>query len=137
MNSEFQQFLPIFMLIVLVVVFAALAIGGPMLIGKKRTFQKVKDQPYECGLPSEHSSHIRFGVKFYLVAMIFILFDIEVVFVVGWATVFKELIGSVGWPLLWGMLLFLGILEIGHLYIWRQGALNWAPRRTVRAEQEF
>ena len=124
MNSEFQQFLPIFMLIVLVVVFAALAIGGPMLIGKKRTFQKVKDQPYECGLPSEHSSHIRFGVKFYLVAMIFILFDIEVVFLIPWTFVYRDFLAN-HIAILSPMLFFLFVLVLGLFYEVKKGALEW------------
>jgi NADH-quinone oxidoreductase subunit A len=131
MNSEFQQFLPIFMLIVIAIGFAASAIAAPMIIGKRRSYNKVKDSAYECGLPSDKSSGVRFSVKFYLVAMIFILFDLEVIFVVGWASVFKELVASVGAPVLWGMLSFLVILEIGHLYIWRQGALDWAPKRSL------
>lgn len=131
MNSELQQFLPIFMLIVVAIAFAAMAIGVPMLVGKKRTWHRVKDSAYECGLPSEKAARVRFSVKFYLVAMIFILFDLEVVFVVGWASVFKELVKTVGPSVLWGMLVFLVILEIGHLYIWRQGALDWAPRRSL------
>lgn len=117
------------------VAFAALAIGLPMLIGKKRTYHRVKDTAYECGLPSEKSSGVRYSVKFYLVAMIFILFDLEVIFVVGWAACFKELVRSVGPAALWGMFVFLLILEIGHLYIWRQGALDWAPKRSLNKGQ--
>jgi NADH-quinone oxidoreductase subunit A len=131
MNVEFHQFLPIFMLVVVAIGFACVGIGAPMLIGKKRTWGKVKDTAYECGLPSDKAARVRFSVKFYLVAMIFILFDLEVVFVVGWASVFKEIIKSVGPSVLWGMLAFLVILEIGHLYIWRQGALDWAPKRSL------
>ena len=134
MKSELQQFLPIFLLIAIAIGFSAMAIGLPMLIGKKRSYNRVKDSAYECGLPSEKSSGIRFSVKFYLVAMIFILFDLEVVFVVGWASAFKELVKEVGPAVLWGMLAFLVILEIGHLYIWRQGALDWAPKRSLPKE---
>jgi len=135
MSDEFQQFLPIFMLIAIAIAFAAFAIFGPMLIGKRRTWQRVKDTAYECGIPAEKTQRMRFGVKFYLVAMIFILFDLEVVFVVGWASVFKDLVRETGPSVLWGMLLFLVILEIGHLYIWRQGALDWAPKRSLNKDQ--
>ena len=130
MNSEFQQFLPLFYMVALAIGFAAFAIGVPMLIGKKRTFDRVKDTAYECGMPSERHSNIRFSVKFYLVAMIFILFDLEVIFVVGWANCFKQLVREIGPSVFWGMFVFLVILEIGHLYIWRQGALDWAPKRS-------
>ena len=131
-----QSYLPVIVFVGLGIIVGSAFTALNRVLGPSRP-GRVKSEPYECGLPTEVTRTFRFGISFYMVAMLFILFDIEVVFVVGWATVFKELIGSVGWPLLWGMLLFLGILEIGHLYIWRQGALNWAPRRTVRAEQEF
>ena len=135
MNKELQEFLPIFMLIAIAIAFAALAIGLPMLIGKKRTYHRVKDSAYECGLPADKTTNMRYSVKFYLVAMIFILFDLEVVFVVGWASCFKELVKSVGPSVLWGMVVFLAILEIGHLYIWRRGALDWAPKRSLNKGQ--
>ena len=118
------------MMVALAAGFAAIGIGLPMLIGKKRTYNRVKDTAYECGMPSENTKGIRFGVKFYLVAMIFILFDLEVIFVVGWANCFKEMVKTIGPSVFWGMLVFLAILEIGHLYIWRQGALDWAPKRS-------
>ena len=137
MNEAMDVYLPLALLAVVVVGFAAIAIGGPMLIGKRRVFQRVKDTPYECGMPAERTAGTRFSVKFYLVAMIFILFDLEVVFVVGWASSFKEMIREHGLSILWGMVVFLAIVELGHLFLWRQGALDWAPRRTLRAEKDF
>ena len=119
------------MMVVVAVGFAIIGIGLPMVIGKKRTYDRVKDTAYECGLPSDKSSGVRFSVKFYLVAMIFILFDLEVIFVVGWASCFKQMVREIGPSVFWGMLVFLVILEIGHLYIWRQGALDWAPKRSL------
>ncbi len=120
------------------ILFAAGNILLPSLIGKKRTYGAVKDTPYECGMPPAGSGHVRFSVKFYLVAMLFILFDLEVVFVVSWATVFKDLVqpvefGGVGSVAFFAMLLFIVVLEIGHFYIWKQGALTWAPgsRRAI------
>ena len=72
--------------------FAAVSISLPTLLGKKRTHDPVKDSPYECGMPPLTEAHTRFSVKFYLIAMLFILFDIEVVFFLGWAAVFRDLI---------------------------------------------
>lgn len=133
MSYEFQQFLPVGLLLIMAALFAAVNIALPSLVGKKRSFGAVKDSPYECGIPSVGGPPARFSVKFYLVAMLFILFDLEVVFVVSWATVFKDLIrpvaqGGVGPILFIAMVLFVGVLEIGHFYVWKQGALTWAPR---------
>ena len=133
MSYELQQFAPVGLLLIMAAVFALANIALPSLIGKKRTFGAIKDTPYECGVPPIGGAPARFSVKFYLVAMLFILFDLEVVFVAGWATVFRDLIrpeaeGGVGPTLFFAMLLFVGVLEIGHFYVWKQGALTWAPR---------
>jgi NADH-quinone oxidoreductase subunit A len=71
-------------------------------------------------------------VQFYLVAVLFILFDIEVVFFLGWAAVYRRLLGEIGWTMLLGGALFLLILEAGHLYAWKKGALDWAPKKDRR-----
>ena len=121
----------------MMLVAVAFAAGGlmiPTLLGKKRTHSAVKDTPYECGMPPMNEAHTRFSVKFYLIAMLFILFDIEVVFFLGWAAVFRDLIqpvseGGIGIKMLLGALVFLAILEVGHIYAWKKGALDWAPKR--------
>lgn len=105
----------------------------PFILGKKRVHSPVKDTPYECGMPAQTAAHGRFSVKFYLVAMLFILFDIEVVFFLGWGAVFRDLIkpvteGGIGIKMLFGAAIFLAILEVGHIYCWKKGALDWAPR---------
>ncbi len=109
--------------------FAVGALVMPWLLGKKRTHSPVKDAAYECGMPALTEAHPRFSVKFYLVAMLFILFDIEVVFLLGWSAVFRDLVGELGLKTLAGTVLFLVILEVGHVYAWRKGALDWSPRR--------
>ena len=124
MNSEFQQFLPIFMLIVVAAGFAASAIAAPMIIGKRRSYNKVKDSAYECGLPSDKSSGVRFSVKFYMVAMLFVIFDIEVVFMYPWAVQFRDLVAQ-GPAALVSMAGFAGILVIAYAYALKKGALNW------------
>ena len=105
----------------------------PTILGKKRIHSPVKDSPYECGMPSETEAHTRFSVKFYLVAMLFILFDIEVVFFLGWAAVYRQLLGEIGYRMLAGGAVFLLILEVGHIYCWKKGALDWTPKK-VRHE---
>ena len=102
----------------------------PTLLGQKRTHNPIKDTPYECGMPPMTEAHTRFSVKFYLIAMLFILFDIEVVFFLGWAAVFRDLTKVMGFKMLLGALVFLAILEVGHVYAWKKGALDWAPKRS-------
>jgi NADH-quinone oxidoreductase subunit A len=138
MAGELQQYVPVGLLLLVAIVFAAGAIFTPALLGKKRTHSAVKDSAYECGMPPVTEAHTRFSVKFYLIAMLFIIFDIEVVFMLGWSAVFRDLIkpvseGGIGLKMLFGALLFLGILEVGHIYAWKKGALDWAPRRGKQA----
>jgi len=132
--EQLQQYVPVGLLVLTAVAFAAGAILVPPLLGKKRTHSAVKDSPYECGMPPMTEAHTRFSVKFYLIAMLFIVFDIEVVFFLGWAAVFRDLVkpvadGGIGLEMLVGALVFLAILEVGHIYAWKKGALDWAPKR--------
>ena len=91
------------------------------LIGPRRP-NKVKDEPYECGLPSEVSRTFRFGVSFYMVAMLFILFDIEVVFLYPVGVILK---GAHSVFVLVEIVVFVLLLLLGLVYVWRRGALNW------------
>ncbi len=137
MSDQLLQFVPVGLLILAAMGFAATNIALPTILGKKRVHSPVKDSPYECGLPAMQEGQPRFSVKFYLVAMLFILFDIEVVFLIGWGAVFRDLIkpveeGGIGWAMLGGAAVFLLLLEVGHLYAWTKGALDWAPRKGAR-----
>ena len=116
-----QSYLP-------VLVFAGLGVlvGGTLvtlnyLVGPKRP-GKVKSEPYECGLPSEVSRTFRFGVSFYLVAMLFILFDIEVVFLYPVGAILKV---SDSVFVLGEVILFVVLLLVAFVYVWRKGALDW------------
>jgi NADH-quinone oxidoreductase subunit A len=136
--DQLQQYIPVGLLMLIAILFAAASLALPPLLGKKRTHDPVKDSAYECGMPAMTEAHTRFSVKFYLIAMLFILFDIEVVFFLGWAAVFRDLIkpaaqGGIGGEMLLGALVFLAILEVGHIYAWKKGALDWAPRRQTRS----
>ena len=111
-----------------VIVFAGLGIGigGALVtlnhfVGPKRP-SKVKSEPYECGLPSEVSRTFRFGVSFYMVAMLFILFDIEVVFLYPVGVILQSA-DSVF--VLAEVLVFVGLLLVALVYVWRRGALDW------------
>ena len=90
------------------------------LLGPKKS-SKVKSSPFECGFAPFQLPTDRFFVRFYLIAMLFILFDIEVVFLFPWAVVFKDL-GSAGFV---GMLIFVLVLGAGYVYAWRKGAFQW------------
>ena len=136
MVTELQQFAAAALLIVMAVGVAVAMLVAQTLLGRKRTHNPVKDSPYECGLPAMTAAHARFSVKFYLVAMLFILFDIEVVFFLGWAAVYRELLGVIGWRMFIGGALFLAILEVGHIYAWKKGALDWAPQRRKKPKQD-
>jgi len=128
--EQLQQYVPVGLLMLIAVAFAGGAIVVPPLLGKRRTHNAVKDSPYECGMPPMTEAHTRFSVKFYLIAMLFIIFDIEVVFFLGWAAVFRDLTKTMGIKMLLGALVFLAILEVGHIYAWKKGALDWSPKKS-------
>lgn len=102
-------------------VIAVVIIFISYLFGPQEDKRKEKMEPYECGVPLLDDSRGRFSVKFYLIAILFILFDIETVFLVPWAVVFRTL----GWPGLIEVLTFILVLAFGLVYIWRRGIFNW------------
>jgi len=118
-------YLPILILAVVAILFGLISITMSSLIGPKKP-SEVKMAPYECGCEPVGSARERFSIKFYLIAMLFILFDIEAVFLYPWAVVFKKFIraGSGAFILL-EMLIFIVILFVGYIYLWKKGALEW------------
>ena len=139
LNPDINAYLPIGYMMVAAVLLSVVAVLIPTLLGMKRTHNAVKDSPYECGMPPLADAHTRVSVKFYVTAMLFIVFDLEGVFLLGWAAVYRDLIkpvsdGGIGWPLLWGGLFFLAVLEVGHIYAWKKGVLDWAPRLAKRPQ---
>ena len=113
-------YLPILFLVLVAVGFGVVSLVFSSLIGQKKP-SAVKLQPYECGCEPVGSARERFSIKFYLIAMLFILFDIECVFLYPWAVVFKKL-GMFG---LVEMGVFIVILFVGYIYVWKKGALEW------------
>jgi len=113
-------YLPILLLIVFAIIFGIGALLLSSLIGPKKP-SPLKLTPYECGCEPVGSARERFSVKFYLIAMLFILFDIEAVFLYPWSILFKRL-GIFG---LVEMGVFIAILLVGYVYIWKKGALEW------------
>jgi len=131
MDSQLVQYVP-----VLILLLVALAIAGGILVLSElagrffnrkiaaRTTQ-VKDIPYECGMLPIGEGSTRLSVKFYLVAMLFILFDIETVFMFVWSVIYKEQVTQNPALVLGGMLSFLGILFVGYFYALKKGAFDW------------
>jgi NADH-quinone oxidoreductase subunit A len=120
-----QPYIPFLMLLGLAIVAAGTMIVGSHFLGPRRPTD-VKERPYESGMPPLGSAHERFSVKFYLVAVLFILFDIETVFLIPWATIFLTGGGMVSTGfLLVEMLVFLLILFVGYIYVWKRGAFQW------------
>ncbi len=115
-----EQYLPLGMMIAIGVLAGLVFANINRWIGPKHPSEE-KLSTYESGMEPVRSARERFSVKFYLVAMLFLLFDIEVVFMYPWAVKFREL-GLIGFI---EMLLFIGVLLVGLLYIWRKGALRW------------
>ena len=115
-----EQYIPIGIMAVLAVVFGVVLVNVNKWIGPRRPNEE-KLSTYESGMEPVKSARERFSVKFYLVAMLFIVFDIEIVFMYPWAVIFKDL-GVAG---LVEMLVFIGVLLVGYLYIWKKGALQW------------
>ena len=113
-------YLPILVLVIIAVCFGMGSQIFSTLIGQKKP-SKVKLAPYECGCEPVGSARERFSIKFYLIAMLFILFDIEAVFLYPWSVIFKRL-GMFG---LMEMGVFIAILFVGYVYVWKKGALEW------------
>ena len=115
-----QGWLSIVLMIVLGLLFAVPSLALSQFLGPRKPSPE-KSAPYECGMPAVGDARERMSVKFYLVAMIFLLFDIEVAFLYPWAMALRDL----GWGGFAQVLLFMGLLLAGYIYVWRKGALDW------------
>ena len=119
-----QDYLPVLLQIIVAMAFAGGALLVSVIVGKAGRRTPTKDMAYECGMIPQGEGQPRFSVKFYLVAMLFILFDLEIVFMYPWAVVYKEMIVE-GKTVLWSMLSFITILMVGYVYALKKGALDW------------
>jgi len=117
---DLSQYLPV----ILFILVGSLVGIGPIVLGKllgpSRPYAE-KLSPYECGFDAFEDARIKFDVRYYLVAILFILFDLEIAFLFPWAAAYQE-IGLVGF---WSVMIFLGILVVGFVYEWKKGALDW------------
>ena len=119
-----RDYLPVLLQVIVAMIFAASALGVSVLVGKTGKRTRAKDMAYECGMVPQGEIQPRFSVKFYLVAMLFILFDLEIVFMYPWAVVYKEMIAG-GTTVFWSMLSFITILMVGYVYALKKGALDF------------
>ena len=128
-SQQLQQYIPVLILAVVAIGFAATMLIASKILGmfaaRRGKVTPTKNIPYECGMLPIGEGNTRLSVKFYLVALLFVLFDIEVVFMYPWAAVYKEMLVSHGFYILGAMLSFLGILFIGYIYALKKGALDW------------
>ena len=119
-----REYLPILLQILVAIGFAASALLVSVIVGKSGKRTPAKDMAYECGMIPQGEGHTRFSVKFYLVAMLFILFDLEIVFMYPWAVVYRDAIKESS-LIFWSMLSFISILMIGYIYALKKGALDF------------
>src|SRR3954451_8826364 len=119
------NYLPILIQVVIAIGFAVVALLVSMFLGRAGRRNPTKDSAYECGMLPLGEAQPRFSVKFYIVAMLFVLFDIEVVFLYPWAVVFKDYVATIGHGIFWWMLGFVGILLVAFAYAWKKGGLRW------------
>ncbi len=120
-----EDYVPVLLHVIVAVGFATFTLLANLLLGRAGKRTPTKDTAYECGALAEPGPQPRFSVKFYLVAMLFILFDIEIVFMYPWAVVFKTFVAEFGPVILWSMFSFIVILLFGYLYAIKKGGLDW------------
>ncbi|MSU66564.1 MAG: NADH-quinone oxidoreductase subunit A [Opitutus sp.] len=122
MNSA--AYLPFLLQAGLAAVITGGVIGASHLFGQRAKHTKIKDSAYECGVPAEGLVHTRFSVKFYLTALLFMLFDLEVVILIPWTFIYREFLAH-QIAILGPILFFIGVLTLGLMYEVRKGALQW------------
>ena len=120
MNNLLLQYLPILIFIGIAIGLASVIVVASLIIARQKPDSE-KLSAYECGFEPFEDARIKFDVRFYLVAILFIIFDLEVAFLFPWAVS----LGDIGVFGFWSMVVFLGILTIGFVYEWRKGALEW------------
>ena len=120
MTELLSNYLPILIFIGLAAVIGLALLVAPFIVAFKKPDPE-KVSAYECGFDAFDDARMKFDVRFYLVSILFIIFDLEVAFLFPWAVAFKD----VGWFGFWSMMIFLGVLTVGFIYEWKKGALEW------------
>ena len=126
LKDKSMDYFAIIVLFLFAVGMAVAFVAISHLFGPKRP-SPVKLAPYECGVDPRSSPRRRFSIKFYIRAMLFILFDIETVFLVPWAVIYRKALENWGWGtfIFWEMIVFVFVLAVGLAYVWKKGALDW------------
>ena len=127
-DNYFARYLPLLMQLGIALALAGGIVLLSALFGKHR-YSRAKMSPYECGMIPVGNARERFSVKFYLVAMLFILFDVEAVFLYPWAVLLREL-KMFGF---WEMMVYIGIVLVGLFYVWNKGVLDWSTTERISA----
>jgi NADH-quinone oxidoreductase subunit A len=122
--ASLHEYIPLLILMVVALILAATLVGLSWILGPKKP-SAAKLAPYECGVTPVGSARERFPVKFYLIAMLFIIFDIETVFLYPWAVTFRSLPHAMQVFELFEMITFIVILFVGYVYVWKKGAFDW------------
>jgi len=118
------DYIPILLVLVVALIFGIVVVWSSTLIGPQRP-NKQKTSTYESGMQPVGTTRQRISIKYYLVAMFFIIFDLEVIFVYPWAVQFRQLFGEYGISVFISMLIFLIVLELGYLYAYKKGGFKW------------
>ncbi len=118
------EYLPLLIFVGIAVAFGVLVVIASSLVGQRKP-TPTKMAPYECGVTTVGPSRRRIPIRYYLVAMLFLLFDIEIVFLYPWAVVFRDFKAALGILIFLEMLVFVGILIVAYIYVWKKGALEW------------
>ncbi len=126
----FWNYLPLLIQVLVALGMGCSMAAGSWFIGKGKA-SKAKLAAYECGIPAEGDARGRFSVRFYMVAMLFILFDVEAVFMLPWAVIYRRLPAITGSRMFgfWEILVYLGFVLVGFFYIWKKGILDWSSDR--------
>lgn len=119
-----ETYIPVLIVLAIGVVFAFATVMSSVIFGPQRP-NKEKNSTYESGMKPVGTTHERISLKYYLVAMLFIVFDLEVIFVYPWAVQFKRLFNEFGISVFYSMLIFLIVLELGYLYVYKKGGFKW------------
>jgi NADH-quinone oxidoreductase subunit A len=119
-----EEYIPVFIVLAVALIFGIVLVLTSTLIGPQRP-NREKTSTYESGMKPVGTTRQRISIKYYLVAMFFIIFDLEVIFVYPWAVQFKKLFGQYGISVFFSMLIFLIVLELGYLYAYKKGGFKW------------
>ncbi len=119
-----EQYIPIFIVLVVALIFALATVFSSGIFGPQRPTSE-KLSTYESGMKPIGTTKERISIKYYLVAMLFIIFDLEVIFVYPWAVQFRNMFKEIGMPVFVSMMIFLVVLELGYLYVYKKGGFKW------------